>query len=246
MSTLSGGLFFGEIKKDYEEFIKLFSSNELNELGLDQDYKVLHKKVYIFKELLNECEIADTTALSYSLDTLGSLIEYIHLLSQHRYKLAASLLRGSMETFAKALIHISSLRDSNGFTNNIELAVSKISQDYIVNFLKLTRNKPLKTTIGNAYREVLKNLYWNLCDIVHSRDTTYNHCYEYLESILNNEFEESKYRVLYDYAILLLDKMLVIFYIQNMETINKNMNEIKLEYIISQLESDYHQIFRTQ
>ncbi|MBJ7966980.1 hypothetical protein [Bacillus cereus] len=246
MSILSDGLFFGEIKRDYEEFIKLFSSNELIELGLDQDYKMLHKKVYIFKELLNECEIVDTTTLSYSLDTLGSLIEYIHLLSQHRYKLAASLLRGSMETFAKALIHINSLSDSHGFTNNIELAISKMSENYIVNFLKLPRNKPLKTKIGNAYREVLKNLYWDLCDIVHSRDTAYNHCYEYLESILHNQFEESKYRVLYDYAILFLNKILVIFYIQNVEIINKNMNEIKLEYIINELESDYHLIFRTQ
>ncbi len=246
MSILNGGLFFGEIKRDYEEFVRLFNSNELIELGLDQDYKMLHKKVYIFKELLNECNITDNTASSYCLDTLGSLIEYIHLLSQHRYKLAASLLRGAMETFAKSLIHIDSLIDSHGFTNNIELAISKISDNYISNFLKVVRNKPLKRAIGTAYREVLKNLYWNLCDIVHSRDTTYNHCYEYLDSILNNEFEESKYRILYDYAILFLNKMLVIFYIQNIDTINKNMNQIKLEYIITEFESVYHQIFRTQ
>ncbi len=151
-----------------------------------------------------------------------------------------------METFAKTLIHINSLNDSHGFTNNIELAVSKISDNYIVNVLKLVRNKPLKRVIGTTYRDALKNLYWNLCDIVHSRDTTYNHCYEYLDSILNNEFEESKYRILYDYAILFLNKMLVIFYIQNIETINKNMNQIKLEYIINEFESTYQQIFRTQ
>ncbi|MFE3573720.1 hypothetical protein [Lysinibacillus sp. NPDC059133] len=245
MSNLSEGLFFGEIKRDYEEFIKLFSKNELIELGLDQDYKLLHKKVYIFKEMLNECEIVNSTALSYTLDTLGSLIEYIHLLSQNRYKLAASLLRGSMETFAKALIHINSLTDSHGFTNNIELAISKISDDYINNILKLARNKTLKKKIGDAYREVLKDLYWSLCDIVHSRDTAYNHCYEYLESILNNRFEQSKYKVLYDYAILFINKMLVIFYIQNIGVINKNMNAIKLEYIVGELEPEYHQIFRT-
>ncbi|PFA08035.1 hypothetical protein [Bacillus thuringiensis] len=246
MSTVNDGLFFGEIKKDYKEFIKLFSNNELIEPELIQDYEILHKKVYIFKEMLNECEITDATAISYSMDTLGSLIEYIHLLSQHRYKLAASLLRGAMETFAKSLIHIDSLIDSHGFTNNIELAISKISDNYISNFLKLVRNKPLKRAIGTAYREVLKNLYWNLCDIVHSKDTTYNHCYEYLDSILNTEFEESKYRILYDYAILFLNKMLVIFYIQNIEIINNNMNQIKLEYIISEFDSTYQQIFRTQ
>jgi hypothetical protein len=246
MVTLNNGLFFGEINKDYEEFIKFFSGNKIMELGLDQDYKLLHKKVYIFKEMLNECEIGNPTALSYSLDTLGSLIEYIYLLSQHRYKLAASLLRGCMETFAKALVHFNSLTDSNGFTNNIELAISKISDNYIVNVLKRTRNKPLKKKIGNDYREVLKNLYWSLCDIVHSKDTTYNHCYEYLESILKNEYEEPKYKALYDYAILFLNKMLVIFYIQNMDEINKNMNALKLEYIIGDLEENYHQIFRTQ
>lgn len=245
MAVYRNGLFFGDIERDYEEFLKLLNNNEISELELDQDFKLLHKKVYIFKEMLSECEIEDPTALSYYIDTLGSLIECIYLLSQHRYKLVASVLRGAMETFAKALIHNNSLSDSNGFTNNIELAISNIADNYIVNVLKVARNKTLKRKIGNSYRDVLKELYWYLCDIVHSRDTAYNNCYEYLESILKTKFDDNKYRTLYDYAILLLNKLLVIFYIQNYKDINENMNRIKLEFIVSELEEDYHQIFIT-
>lgn len=242
---MGDGLFYGEIRRDYEGFIKLLNSSDLVELGLDQCYQELHKKVYILKEILNESGPVNSIGLSYSLETLGGLIEFIYLLSQNRYKLAASSLRNSMETFAKSLIHINSLSDTNGFTNNIELAISKIGDEYIVNVQKKIRNKPLKKIIGDNYREILKKLYWCLCDIVHARDTSFNHCYEYLEEILKSNFDESKFYTLYDSAMVFTNKALVIFYIQYFETINNNMNEIKLEYIIGELEEDFHQVFRS-
>ncbi|GGG34228.1 hypothetical protein GCM10007425_31190 [Lysinibacillus alkalisoli] len=235
-------IYSGNSEKDFAIFFgMILEEKEINQ-QLKSKYKAIHKRIYNFKEIINISGTQEATAQSFLLETLNGLIDVTDLLSKNRYKLASTILRNSMETFAKYLVVQNQLQDYEGFTNNFESATSHLINNYISLVLRRPRNKDFKRLINTSYKDPFRNLYGELCDIVHARDTNYSEYHHYLESIRNSNFNQIKFEKVFNFIISCVDKMVVIFYLQNAEFLLENANQVKLDYLLSNFDENFSEV----
>jgi len=238
--TKNNSIFHGDLNNDFQHFMEILFENDLYESSRIDLYRKIHSKIYVFKELINNIEYNDINkAKNFIYDTLGSFIEFTYLISKYRYKSAAMVLRGSMETFAKFLVFESGKPDTYSFTNNIESSFANITNEFIVNYRKQQRNRDFKRVFGDEYRVNTCSKYWELCDIVHSKDTVYNHCFEFLDSIINSELDDIKEKYLINLAIDIVGRFMVIIVIFKANSIFRDLNGIMMEIYLDLLHSKF-------
>lgn len=236
-------IYSQNLKSDFAIFFEMIiNESEIKREALKPRYQIIHERIYNFKEIINLSNTTTTIAHSYLLETLNGLIDVTDLLSKNRYKLASTILRNTLETFAKYLVNENHLLDQEGFSNNFDSGSSALILKYITQVLNQARNKNLRKCINHYYVISLKDIYWKLCDIVHARDTTYNECNEYLETIRNASYDEVKFEKVFNLFLTSLDKMTVLLYLQNAKFLLENANQIKLDYLLLKFDENFSEI----
>lgn len=233
------------IDNDFSEFLIIINSNLYMDSCQDEqiDYiKIFHKSIYIYKEIIIELGLNDfERSLFY--DSLNGLMECLICIIQGKYKLSSMAIRGSMETYAKALVSMIHGTSTNKFANNIELGLSKVIEN-IRNSesLILREYKNIKQSINTLYTEQLKHEYWSLSDIVHSRTTEYNSNCQFLQDVLTPQFVMEMFNTLLTKVNLVIEYFIDVLLISNYKYLGSKMNYYTFTYIIQSRTSDFDDI----
>jgi len=228
------------IEHDYMQLESILLSKFDFQCEIEPRLKTLHSNIYKFKELIYTLELTSQAKVDFQ-ETINGFIEFIWLLVIGKYKTSSMTLRGSMETFAKGLVNHNSLTPDSKFSQNIDVALKTIISNYCTEFYS-GNNKTFSSIFGKIYRDQFKQIYWDLCDIVHSRDNMFDSCTEFLEDILEITFDKEKLSFLVNKAIKIVESSLIILLINEYSQINKEMNHLKLSQIIEDFSEDFHPI----
>ncbi|KAA0784605.1 hypothetical protein [Bacillus sp. BPN334] len=212
---------------------------EWTEMDLIKDF---HKSLYIYKELLSEITLAEDPK-SYFLESLNGLMEFLWVILCGKYRLSSMTLRGSMETYAKGLlIHLIG-RSTDKFSNNIESSFKNIV-DQISTSQGLNRNKKdsLKKLMNQKFADKVKQEYWDLSDVVHSRETMFNACSEYIDDILSIVKEEELLILMMNKVNKILKYFIEILVISNYEDLDNNMNYFIFKDIKNRLSDEFKEV----
>ena len=233
------------INNDFSEFLTILKGNLDMQSCQDEHInyiEIFHKSIYIYKEIVIELSLNDLeNSLLY--DSLNSLMECLVCIIQGKYKLASMAIRGSMETYAKALVSMIHESSTDKFSNNIEIVLSKVSNNIrSCESLKLLAYKNLKKSINTIYSDQLKNEYWILSDIVHSRTIEYNSSSRFLEDVLTTQFVEETFITLLTKANLIIGYFIEVLLISNYKYLDSKMNYLLFNYITQNLSSDFNKI----
>lgn len=230
------------IDADYELFKDLLMESSGFDCDTNSKNKLTHSNVYKFKELFSTITLNEDSQ-NYYLESINGQIEFFWLISLGKYKLASMALRGAMENFSQGLMHQFSMSPSKKFSENMDRSIKEV----IESFCQQKKLSPsIKKSFGKDFRTLFldpfKNKYWDLCDIVHSRDTTFNSCREFLEDVLKKQHNDDQADGLLELALEISEYILVIFYYSNYSLITTQLNHIKLDLIVSNFSSEFHKI----
>lgn len=227
---------------DFTKFLEVLS-NKLDISMLEDNHihslKDFHNYLYIYKEILYELSLSDEEK-SLAFDSLCSSMEFLVCLIQGKYKLASMALRGSMETYAKALILTTEATATTKFANNIEISFKNIIENICrTESLNFRSCKNFKKSMNSSYADILKSEYRNLSDIVHSRTTKFNSFSEFLDDVLVNQFDQGIFESLLNKGTFIIIYFIEILIIANYKTLDSTMNFLKFDYINGNLSEKF-------
>ncbi|MEC2062716.1 hypothetical protein [Bacillus inaquosorum] len=231
---MSAAITFSQyIDSDYDQF-QLILLNKLNfDCNVLSTIKELHQNIYQFKELVYVLDSNNQSNINFT-EAINGFIEFVWLLSMGKYKTASMSLRGAMENFAKGLTETNFLPTDEKFSQNIDRSIKEIVNKFG------RKPKEFAKVFSPTYRDDYKQYYWDLCDIVHSRDNNYSTCAEYLEQVIEKHFDEDKLKYLVSKGNIIIEYSTIILMISEYTYLSNAMNPIKFNYILDNFSEPFN------
>ncbi|MGE0910520.1 hypothetical protein ACQGRJ_09720 [Bacillus atrophaeus] len=233
---MSAAITFSQyIDSDYEQF-QLILLNKLNfDCNVLSTIKDLHLNIYQYKELTYALGSNNMSNTNLN-ESINGFIEFVWLLSMGKYKTASMALRGAMENFSKGLAEKNFLPASEKFSQNIDRSIKEIVKKF------LPKTKEFSKIFSPEYRDKYKQFYWDLCDIVHSRDDSYSTCAEYLDQVIEQQFDKEKLNYLVSKGTKVIEYSTIIILISEYTYLSKGMNTLKFNHILDNFSGTFNLI----
>lgn len=234
--------FSQSIESDYSIFKDIIYRHSHFNCDTNHKFKIVHSKIYLFKELFTGITM-DPVAEENILESINGQIEFLWLISIGKYKVASMSYRGATENFSKGIAYQLALSPTNKFAENIDISIKRsIEQISSANSLSTATKKSFAKEFRKLLLDPIKQSYWDLCDIVHSRDQSFNSCKEFLEDILEPKHDNNQLDALLDLIINISNYIIIIFYYSNFQSINSEINLVKLDLITNTFPSSFDSI----
>jgi hypothetical protein len=149
--------------------------------------------MYLLRELvLLKSDFLSVEARLYFNETIADIAEGIMILSRGRIKTSKMLLRSSMETFMKSVCYSLGISVNNNFSTNIEFIRKNVVNIHYSFQGKRQRNIQ-NYFIKNLENVLKQELYWPICNYVHSNNWELLSNEKFLIDILNLKVDDSTF-----------------------------------------------------
>lgn len=177
---------YHSINKSYSEFKDILNQNliGINEREYvlnDTILEDLHSKIYQYNELLHFYGDTDISG-KFKAEMFRNIFETLKLSMKTRLNTSMHILRSILETYAK--MHFSRLNDSvnRKFSENLDMFIKSTKQG----------NKKNKAIIIGL-KDELKEVYYELCDYVHTGDNIEINPFQVMEEVFDSRFSAKNF-----------------------------------------------------